>query len=46
VSGPLEDGGMTLDSEGAAGCMARTTIARTGSVTTMTVLYGATCPFS
>jgi hypothetical protein len=46
VSGPLENGSMTLDSEGPAGCMAQTTIARTGSVTTMTVLYGATCPFS
>jgi hypothetical protein len=46
VSGPLEDGSMTLDSQGPAGCMAQTTIARTGSVTTMTVLYGATCPFS
>jgi hypothetical protein len=46
VSGPLEDGSMTLDSQGAAGCLVQTTIARTGSVTTMTVLYGATCPFS
>jgi hypothetical protein len=46
VSGPLEDGSMTLDSTGAAGCAAKTTIARTGSVTTMTVLYGASCPFS
>jgi hypothetical protein len=46
VSGPLEDGSMRLDSVGSAGCMAQTTIARLGSVTTMTVLYGATCPFS
>jgi hypothetical protein len=46
VSGPLEDGSMTLDSVGAAGCAAKTTIARTGSVTIMTVLYGANCPFS
>jgi hypothetical protein len=46
VSGPLEDGSMRLDSAGAAGCAVQTTIAREGAVTTMTVLYGATCPFS
>jgi hypothetical protein len=46
VSGPLEDGSMTLDSTGAGGCAAKTTIARIGSVTTVTVLYGASCPFS
>jgi hypothetical protein len=46
VSGPLEDGTMTLDSVGPAGCAAQTKIAREGAVTTLTVLYGATCPFS
>lgn len=47
VSGPGEDGSMTLDSVGpAAGCMARTTIAKTGGTTTMTILFGASCPFS
>jgi hypothetical protein len=46
VSGPLEDGSMTLDSASPAGCAVQTKIAREGAVTTMTVLYGATCPFS
>ncbi len=46
LSGPLEDGSMTLDSVGPGGCAAMTTIARTGGVTTVTVLYGAACPFS
>ena len=46
VSGPLEDGSMRLDSVGANGCAVQTTIARTGTVTLETVLYGATCPFS
>ena len=47
VSGPGEDGSMTLDSVGPApGCMARTTIAKTGGTTTMTILFGASCPFS
>jgi hypothetical protein len=46
VSGPLEDGSMTLDSLGPSGCAAKTTIARSGGVTLMTVLYGANCPFS
>jgi hypothetical protein len=46
VSGPLEDGSTRLDSVGQAGCVVETTIVRTGGLTTMTVLYGATCPFS
>ena len=46
VSGPLEDGSMTLDSVGPNGCAAQTTIARTGGVTVLTILYGARCPFS
>ena len=46
VSGPLEDGSMMLDSVGPSGCAAKTTIGRTGTVTVMTVLYGANCPFS
>jgi hypothetical protein len=46
VSGPLEDGSMQLDSVGPSGCMVSTTIAPTGNVTLMTVLYGALCPFS
>jgi hypothetical protein len=46
VSGPLEDGSMRLDSTGPNGCAVQTTIARTGTVTLETVLYGAQCPFS
>jgi hypothetical protein len=46
VSGPLEDGSMTLDSVGANGCAAKTTIARMGGLTILTVLYGASCPFA
>jgi hypothetical protein len=46
VSGPLEDGSMTLDSVGPNGCAAKTTIVRTGGLTILTVLYGARCPFA
>jgi hypothetical protein len=46
VSGPLEDGSVTLDSVGPNGCAAKTTIARTGGVTLLTVLYGAKCPYA
>ena len=45
VSGPLEDGSSTLDSVGPNACAAKTTIARTGGVTLLTILYGAKCPF-
>ena len=45
VSGPLEDGSTTLDSMGPNACAAKTTIARTGGVTLLTILYGANCPF-
>jgi hypothetical protein len=46
VSGPLEDGSVTLDSVGPNGCAAKTTIARTGGLTLLTILYGAKCPFA
>jgi hypothetical protein len=46
VSAPLEDGSQTLDSVGPNGCAARTTIAPTGGVTLMTILYGAKCPYA
>lgn len=47
ASGPGEDGSMTLDSVGpGSGCKARTTVAKTGGTTTMTILLGAACPFS
>lgn len=44
LSGPLEDGSFTLDSVGDAGCRIQTTIAPLGSLTFVTVLYGADCP--
>ncbi|MFL5680185.1 MAG: hypothetical protein ACJ77B_06250 [Chloroflexota bacterium] len=47
VSGPLEDGSMTLDStRPGTACKAQTRIAKQGGTTVMTVLYGADCPFS
>jgi hypothetical protein len=46
VSTPLEDGSRTLDSVGPNGCAVRTTIAPTGGVTLMTILYGAKCPYA
>ena len=45
VAGPLEDGTMVLDSIGAGDCQLTTRIARVGSTTQMTILYGAGCPF-
>jgi hypothetical protein len=44
LSGPLEDGSFTLDSVGDAGCRIQTTIAPLGSLTFVSVLYGADCP--
>jgi hypothetical protein len=46
VSGPLEDGSITLDSVGDAGCRIQTTVAPLGGMTFVTVLYGADCPIS
>jgi hypothetical protein len=44
VSGPLEDGTLTLDSVGVAGCRIQTTVAPLGGMTFVTVLYAADCP--
>jgi hypothetical protein len=45
LSGPLEDGTYVLDSAGAtAGCKVQVTAKPLGSVTTVTILYGAACP--
>ena len=45
LSGPLEDGTYTLEMTGsAAGCRIMVTAKPTGSLTTVTVLYGAVCP--
>jgi hypothetical protein len=47
LSGPLEDGGYILDMTGsAAGCKVQVSAAPTGSLTTITILYGAACPHS
>jgi hypothetical protein len=46
LSGPLEDGTFVLDSVGDGGCRIQTTIAPTGSLVLVTVLYGADCPAS
>ena len=45
LGGPLEDGTYTLDMSGQpAGCFLQVKAAPLGSVTTVTILYGATCP--
>lgn len=45
LGGPLEDGTYTLDMTGVpAGCLLQVRAAPTGSVTTITILYGASCP--
>jgi hypothetical protein len=45
VSGPLEDGGMVIDSTGSGDCMVQVAIVPTGATTTATILYGAGCPY-
>ena len=45
LGGPLEDGTYTLDMTGSpTGCMLQIRAAPIGGVTTITILYGATCP--
>ena len=45
LSGPLEDGSYVLDMTGpATGCKVQVSAAPTGSVTILTILYGASCP--
>jgi hypothetical protein len=45
LSGPLEDGGYVLDAVGVpAGCLVQVTAAPLGSVTNVSILYGAICP--
>ena len=45
LSGPLENGGYVLVMDGTApGCQLQVTTAPTGSLTTLTILYGASCP--
>jgi hypothetical protein len=45
LSGPLEDGSFVIDSVGDAGCRIETTVIPTGELMTITVRYGADCPF-
>jgi hypothetical protein len=45
VDGPLENGGYTIDATGTAGCAAQVSAEPLGSSLTVTVLYGAACPF-
>jgi hypothetical protein len=45
LSGPLENGGYVLEMNGTSpGCQLLVTAAPTGSLTTLTILYGASCP--
>jgi hypothetical protein len=47
LSGPLEDGSYVLDMTGApAGCELQVRAAPTGGLTTVTILYGASCPLT
>lgn len=44
LNGPLEDGSLVLESIGTAGCRVEVSVAPLGSLTTVTVRYGAACP--
>ena len=44
LSGPLEDGSYVLEAERQGGCRVQVTVAPLGSLTTITILYGASCP--
>ena len=45
LSGPLENGGYVVDMAGQPqGCKVQANVAPTGSLTTLTILYAATCP--
>jgi hypothetical protein len=44
LTGPLEDGSYVVDMAGQPpGCKVQASVAPTGSLTTLTILYGATC---
>jgi hypothetical protein len=45
LSGPLENGGYVLAMNGSTpGCEVQVSVTPTGSLTTLTILYGASCP--
>lgn len=46
LSGPFEDGSVTLDSVGDGDCRIETVVAPMGGLTLMTIRYGAACPNS
>jgi hypothetical protein len=45
TSGPFEDGSYVIESTGAGGCRARSTVRPMGELTVLLVRYGAACPF-
>jgi hypothetical protein len=44
LNGPLEDGSFVLESKGTADCRIEVVAAPLGSLTTVTIRYGAACP--
>jgi hypothetical protein len=44
LSGPLEDGSYIFEAEREGGCRVQVTAAPLGSLTTITIMYGASCP--
>jgi hypothetical protein len=44
LSGPFEDGSVTLDSVGDGDCRIQTVVTPMGGLTLMTIRYGAACP--
>lgn len=46
VDGPLENGATTISATGPAGCATQVTVAPLGGSITVTILYGAACPFT
>lgn len=46
LSGPFEDGSVTLDSVGDGDCRIETVVVPAGGLTLMTIRYGAACPNS
>jgi len=43
-SSPMEDGSYVLEAERDGGCRVQVTVTPLGSLTTITILYGASCP--
>lgn len=46
INGPYENGGYVIDAVGVSpACRVQVSLARTGTTTTVTILFGAACPF-